>query len=267
LILLPRGYLSHSQIRLYSECPQKYYFAYIEAIPTRINEKIFLGEIFHATLEDYFTRQINGSRPDAAATVAAFLDAFAASGKEKDIDWKIPRRETRARGVAFIKYFLTHIAPTIKPLMVEKELSSEIPEIGVTLKGVIDLVEADFSIIDFKTTTSKWSASKARNSLQMIIYKYLFDRNFGNVHGSLKYEILFAKSAANVRHQSLKVTPGPDDIARLLVLVRHVAENIGNGIFYPQPSPFCAYCDFFSVCREKNPGLIVQKSNKKIDIF
>ena len=259
MISLPRGYLSHSQIRLYSECPQKYYFAYIEAIPTRINDKVFLGEIFHATLEDYFTRQINGSCPDEAATVAAFLDAFAAAGKEKDIDWKIPRRETRARGVAFVKYFLAHIAPTIKPLMVEKELISEIPEIGVTLKGVIDLVEADFSITDFKTTTSKWSASKARNSLQMIIYKYLFDRNFGNVHGSLKYEILYAKNAANIRHQSLKVVTGPDDIAQLLILIKHVAENISNGIFYPQPNPFCVYCDFFTLCHEKNPGLIAIK--------
>jgi RecB family exonuclease len=259
LISLPHGYLSHSQIRLYSECPQKYHFTYIEAIQTRTNEKVFLGEIFHATLENYFTRQINGSRPDEDETIAAFLDAFAAGGKEKDIEWKIPRRETRARGMAFVKYFLKHIAPTIKPLMVEKELISEIPEIGVTLKGVIDLVEADFSITDFKTSTSKWSASKARNSLQMIIYKYLFDRNFGNVHGALKYEILYAKNAANIRHQSLKVIPGPDDIAQMLVLIKHVAENIGNGIFYPQPNPFCAYCDFITLCREKNPGLTVQK--------
>jgi RecB family exonuclease len=259
LISLPRGYLSHSQIRLYSECPQKYYFAYIAAIPTRINEKVFLGEIFHATIENYFTRQINGSCPDEAATIAAFLDAFAASVKEKDIDWKIPRRETRARGVAFVKYFLVNMAPAIKPLMVEKELFFEIEEIGVTLKGVIDLVEEDFSITDFKTTTSKWSASKARNSLQMIIYKYLFDRNFGTVHGDLKYEVLFAKTAANIRHQTLKVSPGPEDIAQLLVLVKHIAENISNGIFYPQPNPFCAYCDFFTLCREKNPGLSAGK--------
>ena len=263
MIALPRGYLSHSQIRLYSECPQKYYFAYIEAVPARINEKVFLGEIFHATLEDYFTRQINGSRPDEAATVAAFLDAFAASGKKKDIDWKIPRRETRARGVAFVRYFLAHIAPAMKPLMVEKELSAEIPEIGVTLKGVIDLVETDFSITDFKTTTSKWSASKARRSLQMVIYKYLFERHFGDVHGALKYEVLFAKNAAHVRHQSLQVTPGPDDLARLLVLVSHVAENISSGVFYPNPNPFCASCDFFTLCREKNPGLTVKKNNKK----
>jgi putative RecB family exonuclease len=259
LVSLPRGYLSHSQIRLYSECPQKYQFAYIDAVPVRTNEKVFLGEVFHAIVEDYFNRLISGNRPDEAATVAAFLDAFAASGKERDIDWKIPRRETRARGVAFVKYFLAHIAPAMKPLMVEKELSAEIPEIDVTLKGVIDLVEEDFSITDFKTTTSKWSASKARNSLQMIIYQYLFDRNFGSVHGALKYEVLFAKTAANVRHQSLKVVHGPDDIERLLVLVRHVAENISGGVFYPQPNPFCAYCDFFAMCRAKNPASIAVK--------
>ena len=263
MISLPRGYLSHSQIRLYSECPQKYYYAYIATIPTRINEKVFLGTVFHAALEDYFTRQINGSCPDEAAAVAFFLDTFETSAKEKDIDWKTPRRETRARGVAFVKYFLAHIAPAMKPLMVEKELNAEIPEIGVTLKGVIDLVETDFSITDFKTTTSKWSASRARNSLQMIIYKYLFDRNFGHVHGSLKYEILFAKTAAHIRHQSLKVVPGPDDIAGLLVLLKHVGENISSGIFYPQPNPFCLYCDYCSLCREKNPGLSAQKNNKK----
>jgi len=259
LISLPRGYLSHSQIRLYSECPQKYCFAYIEEIPHRINDKVFLGEIFHAALEDYFTRQINGSRPDEATTIATFLETFTAAEKEKDIDWKIPRRETRARGVAFVTYFLAHIAPSMKPLMVEKELSAEIPEINVNLKGVIDLVEEDFSITDFKTTTSKWSASKARNSLQMTIYKYLFERNFGNVHGTLKYEVLFAKTAAHIRHQSLKVTPGPDDVGRLLLLVRHVAENISQGIFYPQPNPFCPYCEYVALCREKNPGLTSAK--------
>jgi putative RecB family exonuclease len=259
LIALPRGYLSHSQIRLYSECPQKYCFAYIEEVPARVNEKVFLGEIFHATLEDYFTRQINGSRPDDESTVAAFLEAFSGSAEERDIDWQVPRRETRDRGVAFVKYFLAHLAPAMKPMMVEKELSAEIPEIGVTLKGVIDLVEDDFSITDFKTTTSKWSASKARHSLQMTIYKYLFERNFGNVHGSLKYEILFAKNAAHIRHQSLIVLPGPDDIDRLLVLVKHVSENISGGVFYPNPSPFCAFCDFIAPCREKNPGLAVGK--------
>jgi putative RecB family exonuclease len=263
LISLPRGYLSHSQIRLYSQCPQKYCFAYIEEIPAPINDKIFLGEIFHATLEDYFTKQINNSCPDEAATVAAFLDAFAAAEKKRNITWQISRRETRARGVAFVKYFLARIAPTVKPLMVEKELSAEIPEIGVTLKGVIDLVEADFSITDFKTTTSKWSASKARNSLQMIIYKYLFDRNFGNVHGILKYEILYAKNAANIRHQSLKVIPGPDDIVQLLILIKHVADNISKGVFYPQPNPFCAYCDFLTLCANKNPGLTAVKKRIK----
>jgi RecB family exonuclease len=263
LISLPRGYLSHSQIRLYNECPQKYSFAYIEEIPTRINEKVFLGEIFHSTLENYFTRQISGARPDDEATIAAFLDAFATSAKERDIVWEVPRRETRARGVAFVKHFLAHLAPTMKPLMVEKELSAEIEESGVTLKGVIDLLETDFSITDFKTTTSKWSASKARHSLQMIIYKFLFDRNFGNVHGSLKYEVLYAKNAGNVRHQSLHVSPGADDVARMLVLIDHVAEKIRQGVFDPQANPFCAYCDFLTVCRKKNPGLPAVKNPKK----
>jgi len=260
---LPRGYLSHSQIRLYSECPQKYCFTYVDAVPCRRNEKVVLGEVFHATLEEYFTRQINGSRLADDETIIFFNDRFSGCEKEENIDWQGPHRETRARGVAFITYFLAHLAPAIQPLMVEKELSAEIPESQITLKGVIDLVETDFSITDFKTTTGRWSASKARNSLQMTMYKYLFERNFGNVHGALKYEVLCAKNAAHIRHQSLPVTPGPDDIAQLLVVVKHIAENIAGGVFYPNPGPFCAYCGFVALCRKKNPGLAIGKKAKK----
>ncbi len=50
---LPRGYISHSQIRTYKECPQKYFFAYVEGIRPPINEKVLLGEIFHAAIERF----------------------------------------------------------------------------------------------------------------------------------------------------------------------------------------------------------------------
>lgn len=240
---------------MYRECPQKYYFTYVEAIPSPINEKVFLGQIFHETLEDYFTRRINGFSPDEKTIAAAFIDAFEAQAKQKEIVWNIPHRETRARGLAFVNYFLAHLAPAMKPLMVEKELSADIQEIGVTLKGVIDLLETDFSITDFKTTTGKWSAGQGRKSLQMVIYKYLFDRNFGNVHGVLKYEILYAKNASRVRHQSLPVSPGADDIAQMLLVIEHVARNISQDVFYPQAGPFCAHCDFLSACRARNHGL------------
>jgi hypothetical protein len=226
----------------------------VQEVPFRRNEKIVLGEVFHATLQEHFTRQINGCRPADAETVAFFSDAFDRLAAREDIDWQVPRCETRARGVAMVKYFLDHLAPDMRPLMVEKELSAELPGSGVVLKGVIDLVETDFSITDFKTTTSRWSPGRARNSLQMTIYKYLFDHHFGHVHAALKYEVLYARKPESVRHQSLPVSPGPEEIRRLLELVGHVAENIAAAVFHPNRGPFCAHCPFVGPCRENQPG-------------
>jgi len=261
---LPRGYISHSQIRTYKECPQKYYFAYIEGIKPPINEKIFLGEMFHAAIEQFFILKISGTTLEEGEAGAVFSAAFDAASRDRKIKWHTPRRETRERGLAFLQYFLRHIAPAIKPLMVEKELSAELPGTGVILKGVIDLVEEDFSITDFKTTTSKWSPSKARNSPQMIIYKYLFDRSFGPVQASLKYEVLYAKNAANIRHQTFPVIPAADAMEKLLELIEHVVENINGGIFYANKNPFCKYCEFFELCQTSDSGP-VPKSKKKTD--
>jgi hypothetical protein len=248
---LPRGYISHSQIRTYSECPKKYYFSYVEDIRPPVNEKIFLGEMFHAAIEEYFKKRINGTPFQDKETAAFFSDAFDRASAEREINWQTPRRETRERGLAFLRHFLTHLAPAIKPMMVEKELCMEIPEIGVDLKGVIDLVEEDFCITDFKTTTSKWSASKARNSLQMIIYKYLFDRSFGPVQSSLKYEVLYAKNAANIRHQTFKVVPEAGAMDNMLTLIRHVVDKIKDRNFLANETPFCRYCEFHKLCLGK----------------
>lgn len=251
---LPRGYISHSQIRTYKECPQKYYFAYIEGIQPPINEKVFLGEMFHAAIEQFFSLKISGTTIGEEEAGSVFCAAFDDASREREIKWQTPRRETRERGLAFLQYFLRHIAPAVKPLMVEKELSVELPGTGVILKGVIDLVEEDYSITDFKTTTSKWSSSKARNSPQMIIYKYLFDRSFGPVQASLKYEVLYAKKAGNIRHQTFPVIPAADAMEKLLELIGHIVENINGGVFYANENPFCRYCEFRGLCRKEKSG-------------
>jgi len=248
---LPRGYLSHSQLRTYNECPRKYYFAYVEGIQPPLNEKIFLGEIFHSAIEQYFLQKISGSPLTDDAIVAIFGAAFDEGAAERDIAWQSPRRETRERGRGFLRYFLQHIAPAIRPLMVEKELSVELPGSGVLLKGVIDLVEEDFCITDFKTSTSKWSASKARSSPQMVIYKYLFDRCFGPVQSSLKYEVLYAKDAGNIRHQTFEVVPATDAIDNLLAMIHYVAAMISEGVFPANQASCCRYCEFGDLCRQK----------------
>jgi hypothetical protein len=138
--------------------------------------------------------------------------------------------------------------------MVEKELSVVLPGSNVLLKGVIDLVEEDYCITDFKTTTSKWSASKARNSWQMIIYKYLFDSSFGPVRSSLKYEVIYGKSAGRIRHQTLRVDPAEDAVVNLLLLIRQLVERIDRQDFPANETQGCRYCEFRGHCEKQGRG-------------
>lgn len=251
---LPRGYISHSQIRTYNECPRKYFFSYIENIQPPVNEKVFLGEVFHSVIERYFLQRIGGVLPDNDAMADLYASAFDEAEAGRKVCWQGPRRETHERGLAFVKHFLEHIAPGVRPLMVEKELTAELPGSGIVLKGVIDLVEEDYCITDFKTTTGKWPASKALNPPQMVIYKYLFDRSFGPLSSTLKYEVLYGKHAGNVRHQTLPVVPDAGAIDNLLAMIAHVVDGIEAGAFAANVTGFCRYCDFRGLCRGNGSG-------------
>jgi RecB family exonuclease len=247
---LPRGYISHSQIRTYNDCPRKYYYSYVEGIEAPVNEKVFLGEVFHLAIERYFLLRIAGERPETEAMTALFAAAFDEAEAGRKVSWGTPRHETRERGLAFLKHFLAHIAPGIRPLMVEKELTAELPGSGVVLKGVIDLVEEDYCITDFKTTTGKWPASRAQNPAQMVIYKYLFDRSFGPVPSTLKYEVLYGKHAGNVKHQTLLIVPDPGAVDGLLAMIAHVVACIESGAFAANVSAWCRYCEYRGLCRD-----------------
>lgn len=251
---LPRGYISHSQLRTYNECPRKYWFSYVEGIHVPCNEKVFLGEVFHAAIEHYFQLRIAGGTPDPVLVEDQFTSIFESEAAGRQVAWESPRRETRERGLAFLKHFLKHFGPKARPLMVEKELSAELPGSGVLLKGVIDLIEEDYAITDFKTTTSRWSDSRARSSPQMIIYRYLFDRSFGPLPATMKYEVFYGKKAGNVHHQTLPVVAEEGALDRLLAMIGHVVERIGAGAFPASETAFCRYCDFRRECREKGPA-------------
>jgi len=246
---LPRGYISYNQINLYQTCPKKYYYTYVEERIAPFNEKIFLGVVFHSVLEHYFQERIAGRSPTLEQVRHAFLDKFAFLQEEKETIWQTSSDQIRRRGLAFTDYFVRHLAEDIHPMMVEKELETFIPEIGVTLKGIIDLVEEDFSLTDFKTTTSRWSSQRVERSfLQMVIYKYLFEHVFENATRQLKLKILYSTHSRNVRHQEIGLRSADADLEGMLRVIGFVIEQIGQGIFYKQPSYMCGFCDFRDIC-------------------
>ncbi len=253
MIDLPRGYISYSQLRLYQSCPKKYYYTYVRKIPVSFNDKVFLGIVFHAVAEHYFNEKINGKEVSREDLLEKFSDTFTRLQKGQTMVWSEPQEESLKRGAALVRYFLLHIAPGTRPLMVEKELIADLPGIDVPLKGVIDLVETDFSITDFKTTTAKWSKTKLRSHyLQVIIYRYLFEKSFGDVISLLKFNIIYSKNPNRVKHQQIAIKPKDVDYdySKMFEVIKYVVENIRQEVFFKNESYTCGYCEFKDLCRE-----------------
>lgn len=253
IVNLPKDYISYNQIRLYQLCPKKYYFSYIEEIKTAINDKIFLGMVFHAVVEDFLKKRIAASAPEPGKTyvVEIFKEKFAAMQKECAVSWVTPVGEVERRGIAFVLHFLKDIAADVDPLMVEQELEVEMPRIGVKLRGIIDLVEKDFSITDFKTATARWSKEKITTSyLQMVIYKYLFEKSFGDVISQLKFRIIYSRNDNQVKDQLVARNGVDFDFEKMLAIIKYVVENISSGVFYKNESFYCGFCEHQDICRK-----------------
>jgi CRISPR/Cas system-associated exonuclease Cas4 (RecB family) len=250
---LPRDYISYSQIRLYQTCPRKYYYTYVKKIPAPVNDKIYLGIVFHTAVEYYLNEKIKKNVPVKERVLEHFAAEFDERQKEMNITWSDSPEETRKRGLAFVRYFMNEIAHTIKPLMVEKELWADLPNLDVKLKGVIDLVEEDFSITDFKTTTAKWSKSRIKGSyLQVVIYRYLFEKSFGDVISQLKFNILYSKNASShIRQQEISIKPKDVDYDynKMFDVIKFAVDGITGEVFYKNENFHCSFCEFKDICK------------------
>ncbi len=246
---LPKGYISFNQIRTYRNCPRQYYFSYIESIKTPINDKVFLGIVFHDAADFFLKKKINGTSPDITETTQYFSDQFEKMSGSSEIIWSEKRDKSFQRGLSFIKYFAREIAPGIKPLMTEKEIECDLPDSDIKVRGIIDLVEEDFSLTDFKTTTAKWSKDRVNKSfLQMVIYKFLFEEGIGGFIKELKFKILYSKNATGIKHQEHSIRAEDVNMAEMFEVIYFVIENIEKGYFYKNEGYICNFCDYKDLC-------------------
>ncbi|MBN1197119.1 MAG: PD-(D/E)XK nuclease family protein [Candidatus Aminicenantes bacterium] len=251
----PRGHLSYSQIRTYLICPRKYEYAYIREISVPLNDKLLLGTVFHIVLEWYFRERISGALPGQNQAEDFYADSFQRFSREQPVRWDDPRDHVYKRGYALVRHFFRELAPQFNPLMVEKELNTPLEGYPVELRGVIDLVEQDLSITDFKTATARWSRNRAYHSrLQMVIYHFLFEKNFGNANSRQRFCVVYSRKGNNVRSQFLEVDVGTGDREHMFQVIEHVADGIREERFPRNEGFRCGFCEFRHDCLGPKPS-------------
>jgi hypothetical protein len=86
--------------------------------------------------------------------------------------------------------------------------------------------------------------------MQMVIYKYLFEKSFGNVISQLKFRILYSKNASHIKNQLVTRNAADFDVEKMFNVINYVVENISGGVFYKNESFYCGFCEHLDICQK-----------------
>lgn len=150
--------LSVSQVQTYLGCALQYRFRYADRIPSPWRPAaLAFGSSVHAAAEWFHRERIEGNAPTPDEVVRMFEADWYAQTLEPLM---FPEKETKdslgEKGRALVRLLVDETSPALPQLVEERfEIDLVDPETGevleTRLRGVIDLVEADGTLVELKT--------------------------------------------------------------------------------------------------------------------
>jgi len=231
--------LSASAIDQYERCPLAYKLNRDWRIPEEPVARMQFGAAMHLAIKAYFDGVRAGRPPDEETVIACFLDEFAKTKIEEDIQRELYEKEGRGQLTRFLR------SPLAKPggeiLHTERSVPFTIG--GVAVRSKMDRLDRigdhEVAIVDYKTGKPK-TQEDADDSLQLSIYA-LAARHMGFTAASLVFislenctAVASSRTAAELKKTESKVVD--------------VAAKIAAGEFEPKPGLICNGCSYHSIC-------------------
>ena len=237
-------FTSPSALKLYLQCPQRYYRVHVEGLPDKQNVAGFTGTVVHETLRGFF-----GLEPAARtweAMEAALRKAWAASLERRKVFGS--QEEERMAGLEVLvelKEFFRLADRKVRPFACEVFLKTELAE-GLTLRGKVDRIDGKpgeaFTVVDYKTGKLPTQAPTLTDDFQLPLYCAMVGEAYGLPVA--KVVLLYLKE-----HRTYEYSPRPVDVERARSRARDIAGRIAaDETFAPKPSPLCRYCGFLERC-------------------
>ena len=245
--------LSASQINLYIQCSLKYKFQYIDHLPRPFKSSaLAFGSVVHSTLDFFHKQKSRGN----GVTLDKLLKIF-------DVDWfsqkvgndiRYKNGETEGELLLQGKQILTKYFHSYegKPVASETPFSLPLIELvtgeilGPTINGIIDLIEGEDAVVEFKTTAKTLDEGSAEESVQLTCYAYAYRMLFQREPKLLK--ILNFVRTKNPKIVLLETKRDTRDFTRLFYLAREVLRGISSGVFIPEPGFMCKDCEYGNLC-------------------
>jgi putative RecB family exonuclease len=249
---LPK-HISPTAAKSYLACSLRFYFERVVCIRKKTPVALHLGKAVHAALQVFHLARWRGGDDSPDTIAAAYEMAFADLERDEgpvNFGSDIKREKTRLDGLRIVAAYLdSPEALNEKPRAVEVLLTETIAGLSVPLTGAIDLVEGNFTPVDFKSASAKPDKQHAafEHEIQLVSYQLLLEVATGETPPSLDLVFLVKTK----KPQTIRVTSPPADARRkrrVVVLLETAVEGIASNRFHPQPGMHCSWCQFRNEC-------------------
>lgn len=255
----PPEALSASAIQLYLTCSLKYRFQYVDRLPRlTLSANQAFGTAIHAALNWLHKERKQGRTPPLAEVLQVFAaDWYAQTevegGQAVRFDDAGDRGTLAHKGKELLTQYYHLPARQVRDSEMHFTLPLVNPATGevldVPLRGVIDLVEADDVIVEFKAPQKAPPLADLPDNIQVTTYAYAYTKLFGKPPREIRKVSLVRTKAPRVDTQ----TTGRDerDFTRLFHLGREVLKGHGAEVFLPNRGCWlCNDCEYRRDCDE-----------------
>lgn len=242
-------HLSFSSITTYLSCPRAWKFKYIEKQPKKTSSALAFGSAFHASVEKWITRS------DESKTILnLWSEAWAEQSKTVTLDEGDTYESLQNEGIRMFSSskVMYEINAIQAPQAIELPVRLTVPGVPVPVIGYIDIVTADGTAGDIKTSKSKWPEDKAKNSLQPLFYLAAMQQM--KIPTSMKFRHYVFIKTKEPNTQVIETEFKSSQILFLFSLIQNVWKSIEAEAFHESPDGWmCSetYCDFWKLCRGK----------------
>lgn len=257
-------HISPTAAKSYLGCGLRFYFERVACIRKKTPVALHLGKAVHAALQAFHLARWRGTDDSPQTIAAEFERVFVMlEGSEGPVNFRddAHREKTRLDGLRIIAAYLdSPEALQGMPRAVEVMLKEEVPGLSVPLTGALDLVEANFVPVDFKSASAKpeKGAAAFEHEIQLVSYQLLLEVAIGETPPSLDLVFLVKTKSPQV----IRVKSPPADKhrkRRVIALLETAVMGIAEGRFHPQIGMSCAWCSFRKECAAWAPAGVSER--------
>jgi CRISPR/Cas system-associated exonuclease Cas4 (RecB family) len=244
--------LSPTQVRTFLDCSAKWWFRYGLRLPEPKTSSLALGSAVHEALAENFRQKIE-TREDleACGVRVLFRQSWSRQTEEAVFQPDENAGQLGSIGEELVQKYMEEAAPSIDPAGVEFEVTGRIA--GVSVRGIVDLIDVHGAVIDIKTAARKPSGISFDHALQLATYRCLSP----HASGEARLDTLVkTKTVQLVQHRH---TVTDSDLQAARVLYPLVQDGIRSGLYFPnRRSLLCSRrnCAFWQKCEREFGGSV-----------